>query len=301
MLIETIGPINDQLVRLGTRQSVIYLAKGDTHMLIGGGGQWVVEKMEEQLRDYHIDMTRVRYLLIGHSHYDHCGAVPYLQKKYPHLQVLASRGAAKLFAMEKAVRNMRTFSDIAMETMGVPAEIDGIPLAFDGITLARTLADGDIVDLGDDLSFRIFDTPGHSRCSIMAYAPRQKWLFPTDSMPVPVEGGQRLMCTASESYRVFLGSLEKIAHLPIELCGWEHFGYMTGDHARQIVKRAMEATREYKQELQRRAQPPGNVEATTEWASREWLRMTGFKFLPPNVMMHISRTMVENALAETID
>ena len=301
MLIETIGPINDHLVRLGTRQSVIYLAKGDTHMLIGGGGQWVVEALEAQIREYRIDMDRVRYLLIGHSHYDHCGAVPYLQKRYPHLQVMASKGAAKLFAMEKAVRNMDKFSAMAMAAMGVVEQYEGIPLAFDGITLSRVLGDGDVIDLGNDLSFKIIETPGHSRCSIMAYAPRQQWLFPTDALPVPVEGGRRLLDTASESYVTFLESLEKIAHLPIKLCAWEHFGYMTGDAAQQIVARSQEAIRASKAEVKTRVQASGSVEETAEWFAREWLRITGFKFLPLSVMQHISRVAVENALSETLD
>jgi len=301
MLNETIGPINDRLYRLGTRESIIYLVKGHTHMLIGGAGQWIVPKLEEQLREYRIDMSRVGYLLIGHSHFDHSGAVPYLQKKYPHIEVLASRGAAKLFAMEKAVRNMARFSGMAMEALGIPPEIDGIPLAFDGVSLSKTLADGDQIDLGAGIRFRIFETPGHSRCSIMAYAPNQKWLFPSDSLPMPINGGEELVCTASESFVDYLQSMEKVAHLPVELCGWEHYGYLRDASAENIVARSRAVTRKYKQMLKERAQPPGDAATCAKWAADAWEQATQFSFLPRPVIDYITRTMVENALTENID
>jgi 2-aminobenzoylacetyl-CoA thioesterase len=300
MFFDSPGEVNERLVRLGTDQSVMYLAKGDRYMLIGGGGQWVVPALEEQIEAYGIDMQRVQYLLIGHSHYDHCGAVPYLQKKYPHIEILASHGAAKLFDMEKAVKNMQKFSRLAMDAMGVPDEVNGIPLEFDNVRLARSLGEGDRVDLGDGLNFEVFESPGHSRCSLIAYAPEQKWLFPSDSMPVPCEGGKRLMCTASEGYNAYISSLRKLEDRPIDLCAWEHYGYMTGDEARRIISTGIEATLKYKRLLQERVRELDSVDKVAEWAARDWLEVTGFKFLPHEVMVHISRTMVVNALEEEV-
>lgn len=300
MLNLSVGEIDDRLVRLGTPHSVIYLIKGNHYMLIGGGGQWVVPALEQQIQDLAIDMDRVRYLLIGHSHYDHCGAVPYLQKRYPHIEVLASSPATELFAMEKAVRNMRKFSRQAMETLGVPTQLNGISLEFDGIREASVLHEGDRLDLGTDLNFEVFETPGHSRCSLMVYAPQQKWLFCSDSIPVPapVNGGHRLICTASESFTTYLASLRKLEKLPIELCAWEHYGYMTGDDARRIVSDATDVTLDYKRLLRERVEQSGDMEATVRWAAQEWLDATGMKFLPFDVMLHIMRTKVKNAMEE---
>jgi len=295
------GEINERLVRLGTDQSVMYLVKGDHHMLIGGGGQWVVPVLEEQIEAYRIDMQRVRYLLIGHSHYDHCGAVPYLQKKYPHIEILASRGAAKLYAMEKAIHNMRKFSRQAMDAMGVPEKVNGIPLEFDTIHLSRALEEGDRVELDDDLHFEVFESPGHSRCSLMAYAPEQKWLFPSDSLPMPCNSGKRLMCTASESYNAYIDSLKKLESRPIDLCAWEHFGYMMGDEAQRIILTGIDTTLEYKRLLQEKVQKLDSVDKAAKWAAKEFLEVTGFKFLPQEVMVHISRTMVVNALEEEVE
>jgi glyoxylase-like metal-dependent hydrolase (beta-lactamase superfamily II) len=168
------------------------------------------------------------------------------------------------------------------------------------VRLARTLAEGDRVDLGDGLYFEVFESPGHSRCSLMAYAPEQKWLFPSDSMPVPCENGKRFMCTASESYSAYVTSLRKLENRPIDLCGWEHYGYMTGDEARRIIPSAIKFTLEYKRILQQRVQELDSVEKAAEWAAKEWLEVTGFKFLPYEVMVFITRTMVNNALEEEV-
>ncbi len=83
MWIKTPGEFDDRLMLLGTPKNVSYLVKGDHHMLIGGGGQWTVTELERQFRHYRIEVDRIKYLLIGHSHYDHCGAVPYLVRRYP--------------------------------------------------------------------------------------------------------------------------------------------------------------------------------------------------------------------------
>ena len=49
MFFDSVGEVNERLIRLGTDQSVMYLVKGDYHMFIGGGGQWVVPALEEQI------------------------------------------------------------------------------------------------------------------------------------------------------------------------------------------------------------------------------------------------------------
>ncbi len=301
MWIQAPGAVNDRLMLLGTRKNTLYLVKGDRHMLIGGGGQWTVAELERQLREYRIDMDRVQYVVIGHTHYDHCGAVPYLQRRYPHLKVLASQEAATVLGMEKALRNMRTFSHQVMQDLGMPLTFEGVSLEFDTIHLDRSLKEGDRVDLGAGLSFGVIEMPGHSRCCIALYEPQEKWLFPSDSMALPVREGDRFASTASESFIRYLDSLKKLAPLDVRLCAWEHFGVMTDEDARDIVRRVILNTLEFKRCLVEHAGKTGDVEETVRWAADDWLAKTGFEFLPSNVMQHITRVMVKNALEEQVN
>jgi glyoxylase-like metal-dependent hydrolase (beta-lactamase superfamily II) len=301
MWIKEPGEINDRLVFLGTQKNNLYLVKGDRYMLIGGGGQWIVPELARQIRDYQIDMDRVHYLFVGHSHYDHCGAVPYLRKRYPHIKILASQGAVKLFGMEKAVKNMRTFSRQVMENLGYPMEFDGISLELDGVTVDRGLKDGEQIDLGNDLCFNVYETPGHSRCAMTAYAPRQKWLFPSDSLCIPVDDADEFVSTASESFVTYLDSLKKLEKLDVHLCAWEHHGVMTDGDAHDIIKRGIRFSLDYRRRILNLLEETGDSEQVAHWATKNWLDRTGFDFLPYDIMLYISREVVENAVEEKIE
>jgi 2-aminobenzoylacetyl-CoA thioesterase len=301
MWIKEPGEVNDRLIFLGTLKNSIYLVKGDRHMLVGGGAQWIVPELEKQIRDFQIDMDRVQYLLIGHSHYDHCGAVPYLQKRYPHIDILASEGVVKLFNMEKAMQNMRTFSCQVMENLDLPMTYEGISLEFDGVTVAKGLKDGDHIDLGNGVLFELYETPGHSRCSMTAYAPDQKWLFPSDSLCIPIDDDDEFAPTASESFITYLESLKKLENLDVRLSAWEHYGIMTDVHAKDIIRRGIRFTLDFRQRILSRLKETGDSEKVAHWATKDWLDRTGFDFLSYDIMLYISRGVIKNAVEEQID
>lgn len=300
MWIQKPGIVNDRLVFLGTRKNNIYLLKGEADMLIGGGCPWIVPDLMAQIQSWQIDMQRVKYLFVGHSHFDHCGAVPYLQKRYPHLKVVTSRQAAIYFENQKAVRNMRKFSRAASRQMDLPNNFEGISLDFDAISVTQTFQDGDRFDLGKGLVFRAFETPGHSRCAMVLYAEAQKWLFPTDAMAIPINDGWQFACTASESFGDYVNSLKRLVELDVRLCAWEHNGLMTGRHAQQIVQRVLRSTLSYKDTLKEHFEQTGDADATADWAASKWLAQTAFKFIPYEVMHYICRQMVRNAVAEDL-
>jgi len=300
MWLQKPGIVNDHLVLLGTRENNIYLLKGDVDMLVGGGCQWIVRELMQQIQTWKIDMQRVKYLFVGHSHFDHCGAVPFLQRRYPHLQVLASRQAAKYFTMPKAVKNARIFGRQALQQMGASNDFEGISLDFDTIQVKRVLQDGDRVDLGQGMMAFFVETPGHSRCAMTLYLKKQKWLFPSDALSLPITDGRQFVCTASESFVDYINSLDRLDALEVELCAWEHFGLMTGDHVRRIIPRVKQSTLAYKQMLKTHVEQSGDVEATARWAARQWLAQTQFKFIPFDVMHHICRQMVQNAMKEKL-
>ncbi|HJO63692.1 MAG TPA: MBL fold metallo-hydrolase, partial [Desulfobacterales bacterium] len=90
MRIQKAGTITDQILLLGSRHGSMYLIMGDKYALLGGGVAWEVPRLEAQLDRFQIDRNRIQYLVISHAHHDHCGAVPYLIARYPHIQKIAS-------------------------------------------------------------------------------------------------------------------------------------------------------------------------------------------------------------------
>ncbi len=300
MWIRNWGPVNERLDLLGTEKSCVYLLKGDRYALLGGGGQWIVPVLEQQLRSLSVDMERISHLVISHAHFDHCAAVPYLQKRYPHIEVVATPGAAQLLGHEKAVRNMRLFSREATARIGMPMEFEGRSLEFDGIALRRTWGDGDDLNLGAGVRLVTFETPGHSRCSMIAFEPDARWLFPGDSLPPPSQDGQSLLATASESFVAYIASLKKLEKLETELCGWEHHGVRTGEDARGIVRKAIEFTVEYKEWVVATLREAGDPELAARVVADRWLAQAGFPFLSDAIMLHIARGIVKNAREEVL-
>ncbi len=301
MRIQTLGTVNDRLTFLGTRKSCVYLVKGEAHALMGGAGQWVVPELERQFHEWNVDMDRVRYLVLGHAHFDHCGAVPFLLRKYPHLQVIGSRGAAKLLGIPKAVQNIQKFSREATLRMGFPMEHEGISLEWEKTPLARVVEDGDILDLGQGMKLEFHEAPGHSRCGLITYIPSTRWLFPSDCLFVPSEDGENFLCTASESYQVYRESLQKIAHLETELCAWEHHGIWTGDDARGIVAQGIAWTRDYQSRIREALAAGQDPEQLALDLSSEWLERAQFPFLVAEISQHIMRGMTSNATEEPLD
>jgi glyoxylase-like metal-dependent hydrolase (beta-lactamase superfamily II) len=301
MWIQTPGEIEYRLVFLGTRQNCLYLLRGDRYLLIGGGGPWVVPTLESQFREYRIDMDRVEYLLIGHTHFDHCGAVPYLKKRYPHIKVVASRGAAQVFGKEKAVRIVRGLNRQVMKNIGLPMEFAGTSLDFDGVHLAQDLKEGDLLDLGDGLQLRVFETPGHSICAMTVYEPERNWLFPSDSLHFPAGNGKEFMPTVSESFSQYLNSLRKLENLKIRLCAWEHHGVMKNHDAENIVKKGINFTIHFKDQILKLLARLKDPDKVADFITRDWLEKTHFEFLTYDVMFNVAQNMVKKAVEEKID
>ena len=298
MWIRDWGSVEERLDFLGLIKSGVYLLKGDRYMLVGGSGPWVVADLERQLQELRVDLDRIAYVWLSHSHYDHCGAVPYLKRRIPKIQVVASRGAAALLGMEKAVRNMQLFLREAAEATGAPPELGGISLDFEGFQVDRALSDGEIVDLGGGVRLCGIETPGHSRCSMVGYEPERKWLFPGDSLHIPSLVDDDPIFTASESFVVYQQSLQKLAQLEVFLCGWEHHGLRTGEDARHVIRNGLEYTTRYKLDVLDAVSRLGSPEAAAEQVSRDWLARAQFPFLPDRVMLHIARGIVTNAVDE---
>lgn len=297
------GEINDRLLLLGTPQNCAYLVKGDRYVLVGAGASWIAAELERQFAEFSIDTDRIRCLVISHSHYDHCTAVPYFKKRYPHIDVLASEAAAKILMKEKAVANIQKFSRQVLADLKLSDTLNGVSLDFEGIDVTRTVSQGDVIDIGKDMRFQVYETPGHSRCAITLFEPDRKWLFPSDALAFPVPGrdGDDFIPSAFDGYEIYLNSLKKLAHLEIQLCGWEHYGAVTDADAEDIVNRVIRFTLEHKRLLKKMVKESGDPDKVADQFTRNWVEKTGFDFLRYEIMLPIMTMVVHNAVEEALD
>jgi len=186
MLITRSGPISDRLYLLGTRQNIIYLVKGKKSMLIGGAMSWIAPELEKQIVDFNIDMKSIKYVVIQHSHFDHCGLVPYVKRKYPWINVLATEQAKKILAKEKVISYIQLVNKSMIDHYRMQQEYQRLNLVIDRIDIDRTVDDSTVIDLGDRLEVHFVETPGHSVCAVAVHIPLLKALFTPTPRPVPL-------------------------------------------------------------------------------------------------------------------
>ncbi len=274
----------------------MYLVMGDKYALLGGGVAWEAPRLEAQLDRFRIDRNRIQYLVISHAHHDHCGVVPYLIAKYPHIQKIASPYCTHILKKSQPARLMREVNRKILESMNRPHFHDGISLDFRSFPIDRQVADGDRIELGGGLTLHFYLTPGHSRCSLTTYIPELKALFPADALPFPETGKRELTVTANHDYDEYISSLEKIEPLPISMVGYEHGGALTGEEAAAIIPKSLVATREQRQRIRKRNEELQNIDLLVEEMAEKYRSLELFQQVPLDVMRAITKRMVKSAL-----
>lgn len=292
------GYIDDRILMIGSRQVTSYLVMGERYAWIGGGTAWGVPRLEEQLDRFLIDRDRIRYLVVSHVHHDHCGAVPYLCRKYPWMEVVASTYGAHLLTREKPVRLMKDLNARTLDRLGMAHSHDGISLDFADIHVAQRMGDGDRLYLGGGLSLQFFDTPGHSRCSMSVYLPERRILFPGDAIPFPEGGRKELTVTANHDYPDYLSSLEKLRPLPIDMVAYEHCGVLNGNDAKEIVTRGLDASLKQRERIRARLRELGDAERLVDETVAKYQTVELFRLLSVDVLRPIIRRMVLSAIDE---
>ncbi len=233
MRCSTPGKICDGLWYLGHPESGVYwLEDQDESMIISGGLSYIVPSLMRQLEEFGLEEDRIRSILILHSHFDHIGIVPFLRRRHPGMRVYASDRAWQILADPRSIPTINNFSrqvaaQMRMEWAFADYELDW-PLGLAG----EKVSDGDVIGLGA-IQVQILATPGHSSCSISAYVPELRALFPSDGGGVPFKN--TIVPAANSNFTQYLESLKKLQPLQVDYLCADHYGYVFGDEAREYL------------------------------------------------------------------
>jgi 2-aminobenzoylacetyl-CoA thioesterase len=227
------GKICDDLWYLGRPESGVYLLEGlSGSIIISGGMSYLVPDILRQFDEFALDEGRIQGIIILHAHFDHIGIVPFFRRRNPDLKIYASARAWQILGESKNIDTINQFSRRLTERMKihVPYEADQLdwPVGLSG----EIVSEGDVIDLGN-MEIRIFETPGHSSCSISAYAPQIRALFPSDGGGIPYKGN--ILASANSNFTLYLKSLKKLEPLQIDCFCADHFGYVYGNEARTYI------------------------------------------------------------------
>jgi glyoxylase-like metal-dependent hydrolase (beta-lactamase superfamily II) len=242
------GKIVDNLWYLGRGESGTYYLEGKNGaVMINGGLSCILPDVLKQMKEFDLNPTKVTKFLVLHSHFDHAGIVPYFKRTYPEIEVLASAAAWNIFAMPKAITIMNSFGQMSARQMGVEETLKGYDVEWRDDITGTAIGEGSKIDLGG-VTLHILETPGHTNCSITAYEPNMKTLFPSDAAGIPYR--DLLFPSMNTNAIQFLESLEKMKPLSVAIFCADHYGYITGDEAATIIDKSIEEGRKWKSYLE---------------------------------------------------
>jgi len=297
MWIREPGKVSDRLEFLGARESCLYLLKGKDMMIIGGGMSWIAPSLEAQFSTMDFEPQKLKYLVISHSHFDHCGAVPYLKRKFPHIQILASAHSEKIFAKEKAVSFIAAGNKSIIGKLGLQNEYERLNLKFDGIHVDRVITEKEIIELGDDIKVHFLEVPGHTQCSIATYVPKLKALFPSDAVPPPTEDEESVFFPGPQyDFGMYKQSMARLASLEVEIFASEHYGAVTGDKARQTLQEGLRQTERFESYITKLYRQTGNLDETVKKAAAEILQRGELDFMGRELQLTVLDTVIRRIL-----
>ena len=297
MLIQEPGKITERIDFLGTQEICLYLLKGEEAMIIGGGMSYVVPSLERQFSAMDFDLKKIKFLVIPHSHFDHCGAVPYLKRKFPHIQIVASAYSKEVFSKEKAVDFIANINKEMLEKVSLQNEYQRLNLQFDGVQVERVVAENDIIDLGDRVEVHFLEVPGHTKCSLAVYVPELKAMFPSDSAPHPTDDGSELSQPSPQyDFSLYLESLRKLAAYEVEICGFDHHGIFVGDQAKKVLQQGLEQTGEFKNYVIEQYQQIGDWDKVAQRLAAEAIEKNKFPFLNLELQTSATKAIIRKIL-----
>ena len=286
------GKVCDRLWYLGREESGIYLLEGERGSLIVSGGiSYIAPTVLDQLNAFGIDEKRIIGILILHAHFDHIGLVPLLQRRNPGSEVFASARGWEILRMPKGIETINAFSRLVAERMGVADGLAELDLEWrEGVT-GKAVSEGDEIDLGG-MGVRILETPGHSSCSISAYVPELRVLFPSDGGGIPY--AETIVPSGNSNYTRYQESLEKMNRLDVGILCADHYGYVTGREAEGYLLRSIEAAGEKRARIEGIYRRTGSVEETVKLLVAEVYSRQPNYFLPPEIYAGVYRQTVRH-------
>ena len=291
------GKVCDGLWYLGRPESGVYLLEGrNGSIFISGGMSYLVPTLLRQFDEFGLDEGKIRGIIILHAHFDHIGIVPFFRRRNPGLKIYASARAWQILSEPKNIDTINQFSGRLTERMNIHVPYAAHQLDWPVGLSGEVISEGDVIDLGNR-EIQIFETPGHSSCSISAYVPQIRALFPSDGGGIPYKG--TIIASANSNFTLYLESLKKMEVLQIDYFCADHFGYICGDEAKRYISSSIDLAIKERARLEEIYRRSPDIDIAAKEMASSFIKANPDYFLTLEIyegvcrqmMRHIAKTM----------
>ena len=292
MRIKKTGLIEKGLWYLGTEESCVYLLEGSkSSVLISAGLSYILPDIFRQITDWGISKRQIDHVIILHAHFDHVGIVPYLKRNWPLLTIHASSRGWNVLGNPKAISVMNEYTlKVCRRVRGNTDVLTTLDWQWRNDVQGEILRQNSCIDLGDR-QIEIHETPGHSSCSISAYVPQLKVLFPSDAVAIPYR--DEYVVAAGSSLEAYQKSLDKLAMLDIKMLCADHYGYITEAEATQYIAQSKNAAGKMIDRLQQTLHRENRVEKAAAQLVNLHFELRPDYFVHPDILMSTYTQMLK--------
>ena len=231
---KSIGKVGEDFWVLGSVSSPVFLLKKqDEYILIEGGLALNARLIFTQLKEIVGDLNQVTTWIITHSHFDHCGSLPYLYKRLPNVNLYASPQTIEFFRNEKIRNSIQKQNATVLENLLAPDCMNTLDecLAFHGLMEMKFLDvfSDDAINRLLKLDISCQPIPGHSECMISVWDSRTEILFVSDALGQIIEISKWIpLCF--QDYDQYVNSISFLKTINPKYIALGHFGILHHHH-----------------------------------------------------------------------
>jgi glyoxylase-like metal-dependent hydrolase (beta-lactamase superfamily II) len=282
------------LFQLGTPAFPAFLSLGESAMLIEGGTGPTFPILVEQIRSLGVSPEKIRFIALTHTHADHIGGIPHFKRIWPHIRVIGSAAAEKIFQKRDLFHEYLLADTAIAQMMKAKDEIEDLPpfLTDYHFGLDAVVQEGERIDLGGGVVWDVYETPGHSPCHVCYLERSEGTLVIGDATGFYVPEKDALWPNYFVSLPGYLDSIRKIATLPAARAVLSHNCVLYG-HVREHLQYAMNATEKYHRGLLARLEAGESAEKIAIDSARFVDGITDIQ--PFRVMYDLSRLLINRS------